>query len=345
MYYKRIYNSKKDYYQGLEAFCDLNASRLLLENNGIQNALLYLDASMYFEFDFSKKIENYYNKLFKKTRERGVLKPNDKNLIKKFYYNDIGLENDLNLLKKEGPLAVGVDSYYLSYMKEYKKIHSWHTIILCGVTEDKNSLYIIDWAEPWFFKGLVPVSEFLKARSSKNELNNNDIYSGLPILNYTLQINKKWEIIEGKTLLKKVIELSIENYYTLSEERKLSMTNIKRIIDYIKDIYTNEKIDNFKELLDCMYKQIYINLKRYKFFREYISYAYNCISLSKEIKDLEKNILDVIMEWELFSISLLKLKTNKSDIILDKFISRGNKLYESEIKIGKQLKNILDGGF
>lgn len=348
MNYEKFYSSRFLYYEGFEAFCDLNAIRLLLENKGVKNALLYIDASMNCEFDFSKEVKNYYEKLFELTKKRGVLSPNNKNIKKNFYDlnkpTNLIMKEGIELLEKGGPYAVGVDSYYLSYMKEYKKIHSWHTIIFCGVDEKNQFVYVVDWAEPWFYKGMVPMSEFVEARNSTNELNN-DIYSGLPILNYTLQVLKEWEIIDEKKLIEMVIRLSLENYYWGPDfKKKEGIRNILNISNYINNIYLDKEINNYEELLNDMYKQIYINLKRYKLFREYLNYSKALLMLKEELEKIIKSISYSISEWELFSISILKLKTQKTDKNMNKMLTKANELYCLEVKIGEQLKDILNRG-
>jgi len=74
---------------------------------------------------------------------------------------------------KTKPIIVLTDIYHLKFRNEYLKQHGAHFIILFYYDELSNSVGVLDWYEPHFYKGEILLNDFLSARYSENNFSNN----------------------------------------------------------------------------------------------------------------------------------------------------------------------------
>lgn len=84
------------------------------------------------------------------------------------------------------PPIVLVDTFYLPYRREYQKIHASHSAIFAGF--NKDSICMIDFYPPHYFKGFVEYNSYKKSRNSLNPKDVNP-FSGIPIMNYWYHLN------------------------------------------------------------------------------------------------------------------------------------------------------------
>ena len=145
------------------------------------------------------------------------------------------------------PIIALVDVYYLHYRKEYQNLHGSHAVIVVDYYEDKGSVKIVDWYEPYFFIGLVKLNDFIRARNSENPKCANP-YSGTPISNEWLYIfPNKYEVTKEDCLLE---NLSLSLRINDSKEEIYGTNSIKQIIILTE---SNSSKEYFKELHENLF--------------------------------------------------------------------------------------------
>lgn len=329
-YLNEIYNLELEYYDGFDSFCFQNCLRILLEANGCNYSLLYINSAMSLSCERGL---DYFN-LKEKKHYRGLL-PSIYNYIERNEYcnvdaKDIFEENIAFMEENNTPIIVGVDTYYLPYATNYKKNHARHTLILCGIDRCDNVVYVIDWYKPWLYKGRIEIDRFLMARSSDNSFDGS-FYSGVAINNNWATI-KKMPFVKPEKLLRELVRLSIDNYFCVKEEQGLgAIEELKKFI-----LENSNNIDYMK-----LYREVYSVMKRHKFFKQYLEYynsymktdlCFNCIQTLDRDND----------DWEILLMLLLKQSRKYSDKIEKRILDKLDDIIKIESAISKQLKVVLD---
>lgn len=331
------YYQPKIHYPGFKGFCDLNCIRLILEANKVQYPHLYLNASMDFKLDLNSSINECNFELLQLTKSRSVI-PEYVNKVKKHYYtedvNPIDIYN-LNIKKVEdSPIAVGVDNYYLPYMKEdhYLKEHAWHTIIICGVEKANDLLYVIDWADPWFYLGTIQKEDFILARSSPNTFCG-DIFSGLPIENYWIEIDKNDWNKSPSELLAIILELSLNQYFFPVNNQICGINALYNDLYNIKDLEIN------KELFTNLHRKLYIALLRHNLFRQYLENSNQYLNIN-EINSIINDIYKTNDKWQIILMLILKISMSGQKNIFSKLFDNINKVINDEKHLGEKIFKI-----
>ena len=338
------YNSTKTHYPGLHGFCDLNCIRLILEANQVSHSSLYIDASMDMQINLDTEIDDYNNELLKHTKQRNVI-PEYADKITKHYYPDNAtpsklFDENIKTLKNNELIAVGVDNYHLPYMKNdhYHTMHAWHTIVLCGVEDNDELLYVIDWAAPWIYQGTVPKDDLLLARHSSNPFSPTDIFSGLPIQDYWIEVDPKGWNKTPSALLAITLGLSLEKYFNPPPNETKGINCISYLYAYFSETGANlGEID--KEQFATFHRKIYIALLRHKLFTQYLEIAKEYINDDK-IDSLIGEMRKINNTWEVVLMLVLKVSMTGKKSICGKICNNLKTLKSGERKLGESLINL-----
>lgn len=299
-----IYTHKQSFYEEYDTFCYQNCIRQILEYYNISHSNFYINTSLSFLIEING--ENSYRIINEDVR--GLI-PTYKDCAKRIYpinkNGNLVWQENLEKLKKGIPLIVGVDSYYLPYLPYYKKSHGIHTVILTGYTEETNEVSIIDWFEPWFFKGNVRLDIFIEARNSKNEYDGG-VFSGYPVYNNWAELEISGLNGRIDKLIDENIENSIHQYF-----RKYSKPNEKNgihaweyILNVLKEIKNND-YEHQKNFLKKLHVDIFKQLKRKYLFNRFLKDAYEEID-NKVILNLISNFDEIVAEWEILQSIAVK---------------------------------------
>ncbi|MCL2717830.1 MAG: BtrH N-terminal domain-containing protein [Lachnospiraceae bacterium] len=161
-----------------EFLCARNSLRVTMQTYGIKSPLLWMNAGL-FIYDDDFKTTGKINTSFARSMV-------DTGSIPILGEKKVGL--DWNIidahLEKQLPVLVDVDVYHMPYKDNphYHNRHGAHSIILVE-KRDKDYL-VLDWYHPGYFYGEITTEELEAARTSENEKQNSDIFSGYPILAY-----------------------------------------------------------------------------------------------------------------------------------------------------------------
>lgn len=151
------------------------------------------------------------------------------------------------MLKNGMPFIALVDVYYLHYRKEYQRLHGSHAVIVVDYYEEKDSVKIIDWYEPYFFIGLIKVNQFIMARSSENPKCANP-FSGVPILNEWLYVfPNKYDVTKEDCLSE---NLSLSFVRSHNKEEIYGSSSIEYIIQSAEKNFCKEY---FRELHENLF--------------------------------------------------------------------------------------------
>ena len=330
------FNKPKTYYSGFESFCYQNCLRLLLEGSDISYASLYLNASLSLIIKYDE-VENKLN--FMQHENIRSLIPDYLNRVEKHYYKSnadaekIFLENIRLIRNKNIPIITGVDVFYLPYTPYYHKNHGTHTLLLCGYEEPQKWVYVVDWYEPWFYNGIIDKTEFLLARNSVSPYDGS-IYSGEPILNNWAEVDIDGFNSDPTDLLKENIKLCLKQYFDEDKDLIVGIQALKILKNYLS---CN---DNTQEMYIELHKQLYIFLKRYKFFKQYLD-IYGKHRPDKAIFELSFMMSNTIKIWDYLLMLVLKLSVVESKITKHKIIINLGLIIDNEINFRERLLKFL----
>lgn len=244
---------------GIDSFCYQNCLRIIMELQGIKHSPLYLNASLALTYNkITGKVKTPYFTLL------GVAE----SCVEQVLYledrdpREVFEENLAYIKENDSPIAVSTDTYYFAYAPNYKKHHARHIVILCGWDEKEQSVEIIDWYPDWFFKGKVPLDEYLASRVSENE-DDGTIYSGKRVENAWFKVEGINEC-EELQLLDELLETIKREYYKEEDDTFLygpqAMEAMKTVIDRCLD----------GKDFDALHKRLWFIEKRYRFLRGYL---------------------------------------------------------------------------
>lgn len=312
---------------GIESFCYQNCLRIILGLQGIENPELHLNSTLSLNFDISKGQIDLDGNI------RKLLPSEDNCVIRKYYDSDYSAhdvfeENIKYITEHNSPIIVGVDSFFLPYATNAGINHARHTLILCGWNEKTKEVDIIDWYPPWYFKGSIGLTDFLLARTSKNEYDGS-IYSGV-------MIGNNWAVVEGvkqrnrMDLLSELLDTVNQKYYKERNE---------------KILYGPEAIEAMKGMLmtcseasqyDDLHKRLWNIEKRYRFFAGYLE----CVGKDIFYDEIEKIVYfanSEADEWDKMLMLSAKGRISPSDKVRDKFLMRIDKVLSVDHSLKKYI--------
>lgn len=217
-------NHKFVYYPVFEKNCLRACMYNYLLQNGYENPLYYVDASIKI-IDYSNINENT------EVSNTGLYSKNLDNLYINFGDITQVWEKDKIILDQGCALIFDVDVYYLPYRKEYQKVHGSHGIICEWYKGDR--IGVVDWIDPYYFIGEIHEKDMLISRSSDNPYSDNP-FSGMSMNSFSIGIiNEMRTMNREKSVQEWVLDTSID-YSFIDKIRSsiLKKTNIKEICDY-----------------------------------------------------------------------------------------------------------------
>lgn len=304
-YVNKIYDTEMVFLKGYETFCYQNCQKILLQAQKLSHPEMYINGTLSIAFDKKKKYV---------TTEYGIrsLLPSLDNKVKRYYYDDpntkaedVFEENAKYISKNDSAIIVGVDTYYLNYSTNYKKTHARHTAVMCGYDIENKLVYLIDWYAPWYFKGTVPLNEFLLARSSKNEYDGT-MFSGESIDNNWAKIKKLPEVPEND-LVNELLHLSIKQNKASKANMKVGKDAVIAMKEFINNVTNPEDSEYY-----TFYKQLKQVVKRYNLFKENLFLYDN--GFPESLKEECSNVLtNIINDWDIMLMLLMKKKIANSE--------------------------------
>ena len=329
-------NLKKDYNKCYDTFCFQNCLKILLGGLGIENAEYYINKSMSFIVNRLDTFELDYEFGI---HARSLLPQFDNKvvrLIPEYDYKRV-FEENIKYVHEHDPIIVGVDTYYLSYLPYYLKSHGKHAIILTGYNENDHKVEIVDWMEPWYYKGYISDEEFLNARNSQNE-SDGGMFAGSPVNNnWTKVIDKNgWDATLSQ-IIRYTIELSLVQYY---HPKKLNdvFCGIDALI-YIKGMIANleyQPIEIQAAFLDELHRAFFRLNRRREFWMDFLSNIYKCDGYINP-NDILLLLDGVINQNEKWIYRLIKCKMRKKPGYSEDLSNGLDQIIEMEIRIGEML--------
>ena len=334
-----MFNKDMSYYKEYDSFCYQNCLRQILEYYGLQNAPLFINASLSFIVQIFGELPGNY-KIIEDKDARSVL-PNYSHKVKRTYPDTRSISEiwDENKSKvREGyPLITAVDIFYLEYLTFFKKNHGRHTVVLSGYLEKEKHVCIIDWYEPWFFKGSISVDNFLAARESENPWDGG-IYSGVDFGK-----NWAWAEKDGWTgtvdeLLSQTIQLSINQYYNSTNVGNnypglLGLKLIYNMLLNLNDISESDK----KAFLKDLHRNLYKLHKRQLFFKFYLEYTSSNISITY-LNDAIYILSEIANKLEGLLLLIIKGSVVCKDVLYQRILAG----YKEHLELEEKLCNVLN---
>ncbi|MEK5282589.1 MULTISPECIES: BtrH N-terminal domain-containing protein [Paenibacillus] len=332
-----FFNTDKEYYSGFESFCYQNCLRLVLEANNIPNALLYINSSLGLIIDIKPNEGEF---VFSQPKNARNLLPVFSDNVKRYYCNtdddviEIFAQNIKRIEEQFSPIIVGVDVFYLPYTPYYQKNHAKHTLVLCGYSEVNDLVYIVDWYEPWFFKGTIPLQDFFLARNSDCP-NDGSIYSGSQILNNWAEIDiTQWCKTSVEDLLIMTFKLTLDQYFC-AEGKDTGLNALNNLVDNIEAV-SYSLCESVLKVFKDLHGKMYIALKRHKLFRQYIEIAQSYIS-NDSLSELILLLDNIIDRWDTILALFLKASFVNSNKTRNKIIINMKTVIGEETQLGNKI--------
>lgn len=331
-YIHEIFNSQPVFLEGFETFCYQNCQRLLLKAQGVEYPELYINAALFMDFNADD------GEVLKGKDMRSLLPSYIKN-VKRFFdesasAGDIFNENIRYMTENDSPVIVGIDSYYLPYASNYMKNHARHTLILCGFDLKSKEVSVIDWYPPWFYKGKVPLAEFLAGRQSGNP-DDGTLFSGKSIGNNWAYI-ERFEQDRPKKLLKELFSTVKDNYYDCTDSGGIyhGTAAVVRIKEYLNSLQDSDKFAS-------LYKQLNIASRRYRLFKQYLE-CYLQADTYEGIAECVECAGKVAENWDIVLMLILKTGRLKSEKNVQRLNLKMNELLYAEEQLKSNIFNIYE---
>ena len=301
-----IFGVDHTYDDDYESFCNQNCIRQLLEYYGIKNAPFFINSSLSLTLLQDEQNSFHSNLLFDKKLVLHNYEEKIKIIISQNKHPmEVWKENKAKL--DEGiPLIVGVDPFYLDYAPSFHTVHSDHRIILCGYIDTEGYATVID-SYQWAFKGNVGIDSFLEARSSLCPKDHGP-YSGSPINNIWLEVDKHGWDATFEELLFETVSRSLEYYYPSDSFHQTNhyagINALKKILEMMlqhQETKTREDSEFLQELR-VAFLFIYARLR---LFKSYIQASALIVKLGI-LSRIREHILEEIRIWELLLRVMIK---------------------------------------
>lgn len=334
----KTYKYDKEY----DSFCYQNCIKLILAANGVENPNFYINMTLSFWLrDEEKKIEVFDD------NARSLLPEYQEMVSRVRYEYEDGItervwKENLRLVQSGEPIIVGVDSYNLEYLPYYRKSHGRHTVVLDGFDEQTKMVSIVDWFEPWFFVGQVPLKQFLEARSSMNDYDGG-IYSGIPVHNNWARVKRFNVDDDCKRLIRTQLKMSYEQYFLEHSNGNeyngcFATIQLKKILESAE---SNLKSEEKKELLKNIHSSLYIINRRRDLFSLLVKEAYQEVQSSKMLLLLDKT-KEFFKIWETYIYKVIKSYIKYKEGNLYKLVDELDNVIKFEAEYKGVLKDALD---
>jgi hypothetical protein len=337
-----IYYLEKIYYPEYESFCFQNGVRQILEYYGVKHAFLFINSTLSLLLKIDQQSKHGYD-IFYNENSRSVLPNYSNKIIRHEDSSDnkimVWEKNKLKIQNDE-PIIIGVDAFFLNYLPFYNKNHTRHTVTLAGYDCDKKEVYIVDWYEPWFYKGTVNFNDFILSRNSQNPFDGS-VYSGSPINNNWTEIKSDgWDDCPEK-LLYDTVQISLDQYYITNNSNKGILQGILAL-EYLLTLIKAEELKSINEkkcFFNEMFKKIFTVPKRKKLFKLYLALYrmnFNIDFLDKSIHHLDQ----LINLWDALTLFILKCSQSNKDGAYLKIVNHLQEIINLEKELYSSLYEI-----
>lgn len=342
-----------------EWLCHEFAIEEIMKYFGVENAVLYINASV--NLEFYEDISLYGYKLDTDKNKNFYVLPGYDHKIKDSQF-DLNMEKVWRENKQkvsEGiPIVADIDMYYLNYVPEYHKMHATHSCILYGYSDDETTVNIIDYNYQEIHNVVIPIEDFLKARSSYIRFSliprEDNPYHQCTVGNRWYELDRDgWNAAPLELLYKNVCLITERFTGTGDSSSNNNRTGLTRFINKV----ANKKYTGFtalKRLQDIVaeYQKtegqhrihfligVYDQLLRLKAKRRLLVYSLSTASKLIKADNLGEALecaKDVSFNWELLVKFMVKNRYSGTDESYVKVINKLSEVIDKEEKLSDAL--------
>lgn len=326
----QIENYNLPYNTVFHFMCLKNCIRQILDYYGVKGSLFYINCVPDIILERRNNLSGEYTVAYQSNLS--PILPKYSNRLKKFTYKEINSPeawDDVLLKICEGyPVITMVDTFELKYRsKDYHKNHGSHAIIVHDYDPVSEELKIIDWYEPFFYKGSISKTEYLAARNSSNTYSNNPFSGHLLENEWFFLIKEGWDE-EQRTLLMDSFKLYLGyNSNSFSTERINTYVGVNALEILAKKLSTiswsnRKEIENFYNNIYCEYKAKHLFLYYLKTYQE--------DNPSRFLDGVVLSLTKLCAEWDAATALLLKTIITSSPALFDKAHNRLSNILKQE---------------
>ena len=316
-----------------------NCIRQVLEYYGVEHAHLLVNTNFRFQILKPRFSNTYY---IKYENDQELLIGLFNNYIK-FNYNQNDSATDVwkrNIasLEKGKPVIVGVDPYYLPYDTNYRKIHTYHMLILCGYYKTSKEVVVIDVGERVKYKGTVSLNQFILARNSVNPKGEN-LFSGTPINNSYIEmdmINSRQ--VDYRLLIIQTLENALKYFMDFEEDIEKGHST-KYLFAMMEKLTFADASLNVK-IIDKIYNDIYILTCKKRLFSLYLEITKQKLNI--DTQKANNKMMKIIFNCEIIYNLLIKVKFSQSDKTYSKFLYYFQNTMNLEMELKDDIQELLD---
>ncbi len=338
-----LIQSERIFLKEYDNFCIHNNVKQVLDYYGIENSWAFIDTVIGVNMSIT---DNDINKLDIKYNidTASVLDPflsKVKAIIPNAYQDEFADWDTIKEKVEKGiPVITMVDVFYLKYLPYYLQANAIHSVILCGYSDELQEVCVVDWYEPYFYKGTLKYEDFMKARASENP-KGMLVNSDFPILNKWIEIEKDgWEA-DFKTLLRITIDKMQKEYYSKTSVSQSSCDGIGvlyKLKEIINDMGQSSEAER-KKLSARLHGMLFLMPKYRMFFAGYIERALG--SVTEENCDYEIEVIGKgVSLWNKLLKLIVKFSLLSTDALLDKIKVQFDEILENEKECIHVLDNI-----
>jgi len=324
------------YHTAFHYHCLKNCIRQILEAEGIADAYLYIDVSCSMRYQaipgksYRSELSTGYNNVWKPFQTFFQIQKS---------VSDEEAERRITKWLQEGcPVIVAVDSYYLAYRNTFHTYHGSHAIIITGETADAYEL--IDWYEPYFYRGPMEKSLMRQAWSSDNTGSVNP-FCGNKMERNTYSILSWEEEKDHKKLFLYGVRQIYESFYL----RKSSLANPflafglgaleKMTADMRQALFVEAQV---KELTEKLHDDFFLLSIARKLQQYYIQTYFTDRGKTHEIIKLYETM---IRQYDALLFQILKLKMRWNTKQVQEVLNEMQKTAALEQRCGMQLEKLI----
>ena len=227
-----------EYGKEFHYLCLKNCIKQVLDFYGVKDSRFYINSIIEMAVDFNPKSKFGFS--FMKSNAYCPVIPSKKSGIRINGHKSAIRAWEQNMARASTiPLIALVDAFYLDYRREYMTSHGAHCVLLSGCDPEKKTVHIIDWYEPYFFKGSVGYDLFLKARDSQNEYSRNP-FSGYGLYNQWYEVAKDgWDLTKYKGFYESVYySIHLHEFFAVKQDgsRKLKENALAALHRHVMDM-------------------------------------------------------------------------------------------------------------
>lgn len=335
---KNIMENEQVFNKSYNTFCYQNCLKYVLESYSVQNAEFYINKAMTMIVGIGGLLEI---NLYYDYRARSLL-PVFSDKVRKYYPDrkdcHAVFEDNLEEIKKGKPIIVDVDSYFLPYSPYYLNSHGCHSLILVDYNEVTDEVLVVDWMEPWCYKGSIKLENFLEARDSEND-DDGGMFCGNPIQNNWAELDCNGWDKTTEELIYNTIHLSLDQYYFPFGE---DINEVKGV-EALKYISNNvAQLENYSEeeqnkYLDRLHRTLFSINRRREFWEDFLLQVKK-VAYSQELGRLIEENQVLIESWEKLLYLVIKLGMRRKPGYARGLAAQMDEVIEAEKEYGEELK-------